>query len=69
APEPECVRLLLPLAELLAPQQQAVTELAKRLVAGLRGRERGHVSALAAQTAVVGEGAADRVARPRRTSA
>ena len=40
-PEPECVPALLPLAELPASQQKAVTALAKRLVEGLRGREFG----------------------------
>ena len=39
-PEPECVPPLLMLAE-VAGSQQTVTELAKRLVAGLRGREFG----------------------------
>ena len=40
-PEPECVPALLPLAELPAEQQAAVTEIAKKLVASLRGRELG----------------------------
>ena len=40
-PEPECVPALLPLAELSAVQQSAVTETAKELVASLRGREFG----------------------------
>ncbi len=40
-PEPVCVPPLLPLAEIPAAQQAAVTELAKRLVASLRGRELG----------------------------
>ena len=40
-PEPECVPALLPLAELPASQQKAVTALAKRLIEGLRGREFG----------------------------
>ena len=40
-PEPECVPALLPLAKLPANEQSAVTELAKQLVASLRGRELG----------------------------
>ena len=40
-PEPECVPALLPLAELPAEQRAAVTEIAKKLVASLRGRELG----------------------------
>ena len=39
--EPECLAPLLPLAQLLPWQDEAATDLAKRLVAGLRGKQFG----------------------------
>ena len=41
APEPECVPPLLPLAQLEPAQERAASELARRLIAGLRGRQMG----------------------------
>ncbi len=40
-PEPECVPPLLPLAELEPAQERSAAELARRLAAGLRGRQMG----------------------------